>query len=50
MHYAMKTYGGRDAYIHIFLTSALIGGPWSASRLGRFNPKERVGTNYEVPH
>jgi hypothetical protein len=27
----MKTYGGVDVQIHIFLTSALVGGEWSAS-------------------
>jgi hypothetical protein len=32
----MKTYGGVGVYIHIFLTSALAGGEWSASRSGRF--------------
>jgi hypothetical protein len=32
----MKTYGGVDVYIHIFLTSALVGGELSASRPGRF--------------
>jgi hypothetical protein len=34
----MKAYGGVDVYIHIFLTSALAGGEWSASRLCRFTP------------
>jgi hypothetical protein len=34
----MKAYGGVDVYIHIFLTSALAGGEWSASRSGRFTP------------
>jgi hypothetical protein len=34
----MKTYGGVDVYIHIFLTSALVGGEWSASRPCRFIP------------
>jgi hypothetical protein len=34
----MKTYGGVDVQIHIFLTSALVGGEWSASRPGRFTP------------
>jgi hypothetical protein len=34
----MKAYGGVDAEIHIFLTSALVGGEWLASRLGRFTP------------
>jgi hypothetical protein len=38
----MKAYGGVDVYIHIFLTSALIGGEWSASRPGRFTPGERA--------
>jgi hypothetical protein len=28
----MKTYSGVDVQIHIFLTSALVGGEWSASR------------------
>jgi hypothetical protein len=35
----MKAYGGMDVYIHIFLTSALVGGEWSASRPGRFTPR-----------
>jgi hypothetical protein len=35
----MKAYGGVDAYIHIFLTSA--------SRLSRFTPGERAtGTHW----
>jgi hypothetical protein len=38
----MKAYGGEDVYIHIFLTSALAGGQWSASRPGRFTPGERA--------
>jgi hypothetical protein len=43
----MKAYGGVDVYIHIFLTSALVGGEWSASRLGRFTPGERApGTHW----
>jgi hypothetical protein len=32
----MKAYEGMDVQIHIFLTSALVGGEWSASRPGRF--------------
>jgi hypothetical protein len=34
----MKTYGGVEVYVHVFLTSALVGGEWSASRPGRFTP------------
>jgi hypothetical protein len=40
-HYAMKPYGGVDIQIHIFLTSALVGGEWPASRPGRFTPGKR---------
>jgi hypothetical protein len=39
--YAMKTNGGVDVQIHVLLTSALVGGQWSASRPGRFTPRER---------
>jgi hypothetical protein len=43
----MKTYGGVDVEIHIFLTSALAGGEWSASRPCRFNPGESAtGTHW----
>jgi hypothetical protein len=35
----MKAYGG---VIHIFLTSALARGEWSASPPGRFTPGERA--------
>jgi hypothetical protein len=34
----MKVYGGVDVQIQISLTSALVGGEWSASRLCRFTP------------
>jgi hypothetical protein len=37
----MKTYGGVDVETHVFLTSAIGGGEWSASRPGRFTPGER---------
>jgi hypothetical protein len=37
----MKAYGGVDVYIHVFFTSALAGGEWSASRPCRFTPGER---------
>jgi hypothetical protein len=36
----MKACGGVDVEIHILLTSALVGGEWSASRPGRFSPGE----------
>jgi hypothetical protein len=43
----MKAYSGMDVWIHIFLTSALVGGEWSTSRSGRFTPGERVpGTHW----
>jgi hypothetical protein len=38
----MKTYEGVEVYFHAFLTSALDGGEWSASRLGHFIPGENV--------
>jgi hypothetical protein len=34
----MKTYGGMDVQIHVFLTSTLVGGECSTSRPGRFTP------------
>jgi hypothetical protein len=34
----MKTYGGIDVQIHLFLTSALVGGERSASPPGHFTP------------
>jgi hypothetical protein len=43
----MKVYGGVNVQIHIFLTSALAAGEWSASRPGRFAPGERApGTHW----
>jgi hypothetical protein len=38
----MKEYGGMDVWKHIFLTSGLVGGKWSASRSGRFTAGERA--------
>jgi hypothetical protein len=35
----MKAYGRVDIQIHIFLTSALAGGEWSATRPCRFIPR-----------
>jgi hypothetical protein len=43
----MKAYGGVDVQIHIFLTMALVGGEWSASRPCRLTPVERApGTHW----
>jgi hypothetical protein len=38
----MKTYGGVDVPIQVFLTSALSGGKRSASRFDHFTPEERA--------
>jgi hypothetical protein len=43
----MKAYGGMDVETHVFLTSALVGGEWSASRPGWFTPEEGApGTHW----
>jgi hypothetical protein len=43
----MKAYGGVHVQIHIFLTLALAGGEWPASRPCRFTPGERApGTHW----
>jgi hypothetical protein len=43
----MKAYGGVDVYIHVLLTSPLVGGEWSASRRDRFTPGVRApGTDW----
>jgi hypothetical protein len=43
----MKAYEGVDVYIHIFLTSTLGGGEWSASRPCRFSSGETApGTHW----
>jgi hypothetical protein len=36
-------------WIHIFLTSALVGGEWSASPLGRFTPGKRTSIIHWIP-
>jgi hypothetical protein len=38
----METYEGVDVYIHVFLTSALDGGKWSASLRSCLIPGERA--------
>jgi hypothetical protein len=46
-HYAMKAYEGDYIHIQVSLTSALLGGDWSASRPDRFTSGERVhGTHW----
>jgi hypothetical protein len=43
----MKAYGRVVVYTHVFLISASVGGEWSASRPGRFTPRERtLGTHW----
>jgi hypothetical protein len=41
-HRAMKTYWGVEVQLLAFLTSKLDEDEWSASRTGRFTPRERV--------
>jgi hypothetical protein len=43
----MKVYGEVDVWIHIFLTSVLAGGEWSASSPSRFTHGEKApGTQW----
>jgi hypothetical protein len=44
----MKTFGGVDILIHVFLTSALVEGEWSASRPCRFTIGESVPSTHWV--
>jgi hypothetical protein len=37
-----------DVYIHIFLTSAIAGGEWSASHTGLFTPGERAPSTHWI--
>jgi hypothetical protein len=38
----MKAYWVVEVQLQTFLTSAVYGGEWSASRSGRFTPRERA--------
>jgi hypothetical protein len=42
----MKAYKGLGGTAPTFLTWALVGGEWSASRSGRFTPGERAPGNH----
>jgi hypothetical protein len=44
----MKAYGGMDIQVHIFLTSALVGGEWSASRSCDFTLGETAPGNHRI--
>jgi hypothetical protein len=44
----MRAYVGVDVQIHIFLTLALVGGEWSASRPGLFTPGERAPSSHWI--
>jgi hypothetical protein len=44
----MKAYGGVDIYTHVFLTSELFCGEWSASRPGRFTYGERAPSTHWI--
>jgi hypothetical protein len=41
-------YGGVDVQIHVFLTLALVGGEWSASRPSSFTPEERAPSTHWI--
>jgi hypothetical protein len=46
-NHAKKVYWGAEVQLHAFLTSAIDGGEWSASRPYRFTPTERApGTHW----
>jgi hypothetical protein len=44
----MKTYGGDDVYIQVFLTSALVGGEWLDSLPSCFTPGERAPVTHWI--
>jgi len=44
----MKAYGGMAVYVHLFLNSAVAGGDWSVSRLGRLTPVKESQVSIEI--
>jgi hypothetical protein len=44
----MRTYGGVEVELEAFLTSALDGDEWSASRLGRFTLRKRAPSTHWI--
>jgi hypothetical protein len=44
----MKAYREVDVFIHVFLTSALVGGEWSASRPCRFTPRVKAPSTHWI--
>jgi hypothetical protein len=44
----MKTYVEVAVQIHVFLTSALIGGEWLDSRPGHITPEERAPGTQQI--
>jgi hypothetical protein len=42
------TYGEVDVQIQVFLTSALVGGEWLDSRIGRFTPGVKASLTYWI--
>jgi hypothetical protein len=44
----MKAYGGVDVQMHVFLTSALVQGEWSASHPSCFTPGERAPSTHWI--
>jgi hypothetical protein len=44
----MKTYGGVDVQIQVFLTSAVVEGEWSASCPSHFTPETRAPGTHRI--
>jgi hypothetical protein len=45
----MKTFEGVYVETHVFLSSALVGNEWSASRPGRLTPEEKAPSTHWAP-